>query len=144
MQLAVTAAMEAASVEAGSAAESTTTANYRSSATNRGRAVKTACDVTRAAIEPTASKSPVSPELGRVTPVVPRTGADEDPAHEIVRAVETIRRTGIRSVIVISVRAHRRSGGDVARSNSDAYSDSNLRLRIRQRQHQHGQQSKIL
>lgn len=72
----------------------------------------------------------------------PRACANENAAHEPVRAVVAIRRACIWSVSVIAIRAIRSStDGNAYRPYAD--SNSNLRLRIRQRQRQHRKQCQI-
>jgi hypothetical protein len=82
-----------------------------------------------------------SPKLNWVTPVVPRTGSNEEAIYEVIRSVKAIRRASIRIIIVVTVRADRRP--TYINRASDAHSDSNLRLRVSHRQHQHREQREI-
>lgn len=90
-----------------------------------------------------ATPAAATPEFCRVTPVVPRSSADEDASDKVVGTIETIRRASIGIVIIVSVRARRRSSSDIPGSDSDPHADSNLRLRVSHRQHQYCQQREI-
>ena len=81
----------------------------------------------RTSIEATAIISPI-PEPSRMTPVIPRSRANKHAAYEPIRPVIAVRRTGIRIIVIVSIRANRRTGR-VAGTDSDP--NANLRLRVR-------------
>src|SRR5579864_247459 len=94
-------------------------------------------------ITPTAAAIVAAiPEPGRVSPVIPGTGADKHSAHKVIGTIESIRRTSIGIVIVVSPLTHWRPS-HIGRPNADSNPHAHLGLRIGQRQHQHCQQRKI-
>src|SRR5579864_5485511 len=82
------------------------------------------------------------PEPGRVSPVVPRTDADKHSVHKVIGTIESIRRTSIGIVIVVSPLTDWRPS-HIGRPNTDSNTHAHLGLRIGQRHHQHCQQRKI-
>lgn len=88
----------------------------------------------RTSVEAAAIISAI-PEPRRVTPVIPRARADKYAVYEVVRTVEAVRRTGIRIIVIVSVRADRRTcrvGRAHRNSNrANTHPNSDLRLRIR-------------
>src|SRR5579864_7478551 len=82
------------------------------------------------------------PEPGRVSPVVPRTDADKHSVHKVIGTIESIRRTSIGIVIVVSPLTDWRPS-HIGRPNTDSNTHAHLGLRIGQRQHQHCQQREI-
>lgn len=87
------------------------------------------------------------PEPSRVTPVIPRSGTDENAIYEPVRTVVAVGSTGVWVIVIVAVRADRRSG-DVARPNANADSpdpnaNTHLGLRIREWNHQDCQNRNI-
>jgi len=60
------------------------------------------------------------PELGRMTPVIPRTRPDKESIHEPVWPVVAIRGTGIGIIVVIAVFTDRRPG-NITRPDANSY-----------------------
>jgi hypothetical protein len=131
--LSVSATVEAATtMEAAGASELTSAANRAASSVTARHyaAVRVAYARVRVATATPTLVTPATatPEFGRMTPVVPRAGADEDASDKVIAAIEAVGRASVRIVIIVSVSARRRSCGDIAWSDSDPYSHSNLRL----------------
>jgi hypothetical protein len=89
-----------------------------------------------AAVETAATIEPTTVEAATVeaTPTEPGAGANEDPADEPVRAVVSVRRTGIGGIAVIAIRASRSpvavSVPGVSRSTKANAKRHSLRVRI--------------
>jgi hypothetical protein len=72
----------------------------------------------------------------------PWASPNEEAANKPIGTVVAVRRTGVRSISVISVLAHRRSANRYAHR-TDAHSHAHLRLREREWNHQHRQHRNI-
>ncbi len=92
--LSVSATVEAATtMEAAGAAELTSAANRAASVTARHyAAVRVAYARVRVATATPTLVTPATatPEFGRMTPVVPRAGADEDASDKVIAAIEAV------------------------------------------------------
>ena len=141
--------MTAANIAAGSACVSAAIAIAAAEAVTRVNAVAIAAAITAAVVG--AAIAPAA--------VIPRARADEDTAHEPVRAVVTVGGTGIGRIAVVPIRADRRcrigiririnrcgSGIGWVRRNTDADTERNLRVRFGRRHQndaEHSQQRDV-
>jgi hypothetical protein len=158
---AASAVKSASTMKATSAAESTATvvpAAYEAMTTTISASgiiatASVAASVSFMAVAPTAARitpaptimTPTTaisaiPEPARMSPVIPRARANKHAVYKPVRTVITVRRASIWIVVIVSIRANRRTRR-VPRTNSDP--EANLRLRIRERHHQDRQQRQI-
>ena len=64
----------------------------------------------RVTTTPSAAIISAIPELRRMTPVIPRTRTNKHAAYEPIRPVIAVRRTGIRIIVIVPIRANRRTG----------------------------------
>jgi hypothetical protein len=95
--------------------------------------VKTASAIIAAVIEATTIVSTAAIKSAAVVSMEPGACADEDAVNEVVRAVETVWRTSIGCVIVVSVSANGCRTVTVAAADPD--SDGNLGVRITRCKH---------
>jgi hypothetical protein len=94
---------------------------------------------------PIAISRTVAEARATIEAVIPRSGADKDSAHEVIRAVIAVGRASIRVIAIIPVSANR-SGANtcVDRANTDADADTHLSLRVCSGKKQNPKQCKIL
>src|ERR1700719_2409265 len=86
-----------------------------------------------------------TPAAASIVPVIPRSSANENAAGKPTRAVVAVRRTSVGRIVIVSVRAYRRSRiVSRAESHADSHADSDLRLRVGEWHHQNRQQNNML
>jgi len=113
-----------------------TTATSITTATRVSAPTYVAAPITASVAAPPAIMTPAAscvsaiPESSRMSPVIPRTRADEHAVDEVVRAIETIRGTRVRVVVVVTVGAGWRTiaWSDGNTDSADADSESYLGL----------------
>src|SRR5258706_6401676 len=136
---AITAAEAAACAVSKAAPAVKTSSTIETSSTTKAASTAKASS-TEVVTVPTATPTSAPASAPSASPAIPWPGADEHSTCEPVRPVVAVRRARIGIIIVVAVRAHRRSI-PVARTKSNTNTD--LRLRVSQRQHQHTYQSQI-